>query len=389
MTIESKRKTIINVLYLVLILGIAYLFFKYLFFVVLPFIIGLFVAAAIQKPINLMNRKFKIPKAVTAIVLVLFILCVLAAAVWQIAYRVAGEAGSLASFIATYLSKDFPDQVESFKNTIPNLLPSLGIDSLNSAKPLIDGQTIISKLQELLTQFANWIINFTANVAKALPNMLVSFIITIVSCCFFSIDYDNIVNFIKAQLSDKGKSIISNVKHTIFSSLFKIVRSYAIIMFITFCELSVALRIMNIDHPIAISSVIAIVDILPVLGVGTVLIPWIIVEIIIGNVPLAVGLAIAYAIITVVRNIIEPKIVGSQIGLHPVATLMSMYIGVKLLGGTGLIIFPITLIILTTLQNDGEIHIWNSPEKEEKEEKEKFRHIKKLFNKLRKTEATE
>lgn len=132
------------------------------------------------------------------------------------------------------------------------------------------------------------------------------------------------------------------------------IRAYALIMFITFVELFIGFNIIGIDKPLTAAVFIAIFDILPVLGTGGIMIPWALISLLQGHVPLAISLFVLYLVVTVIRNIIEPKIVGSQIGLHPVITLLSLFIGAQLFGIIGLFGFPITLSLLKHL-NETEV----------------------------------
>ena len=152
------------------------------------------------------------------------------------------------------------------------------------------------------------------------------------------------------------------IKQYVVGTLFVCIRSYALIMSITFVELSVGLGIIGVDYFILVALAIAIFDILPVLGTGGIMIPWAVITAILGDYPMALKLIVLYLIITVVRNIIEPKIVGGQIGLHPVVTLASMFVGVQLLGAVGLFGFPIGLSLLRYLNDTGVIRIFRKPE---------------------------
>ena len=129
-------------------------------------------------------------------------------------------------------------------------------------------------------------------------------------------------------------------------------------MSITFFELSLGLSLIGIKNAVLIAFCIAVFDILPVLGTGGIMIPWVILEAVQGNLALAVKLLAVYLIITVVRNIIEPKIVGSQLGLHPVVTLSSMFVGAQLFGVVGLFGFPILLSLLKNLNDTGTIRLF-------------------------------
>ena len=108
----------------------------------------------------------------------------------------------------------------------------------------------------------------------------------------------------------------------------------------------------------AISLITAIVDILPVLGTGTILVPWGVWSLLTGNIGFGIGILVVYAIITVIRQIIEPKLVASQLGLPAYVTITAMYIGTRLFGFIGLFLLPISIMVLKVLNDDGIIHIF-------------------------------
>ena len=131
-------------------------------------------------------------------------------------------------------------------------------------------------------------------------------------------------------------------------------------MLLTFFELTIGLHILGIASALVIAFLIAIFDVLPVLGTGGIMLPWILISFLNNQVKTGVGLLILYLVITVIRNIIEPKIVGKQIGLHPLLMLMCMYLGARLFGFLGIFILPILILIVQNLNDTGIIHIYNS-----------------------------
>ena len=136
--------------------------------------------------------------------------------------------------------------------------------------------------------------------------------------------------------------------------------AYGKIMLLTFFELTIGLHILGIENALVIAFLIAIFDVLPVLGTGGIMLPWILISFLNNQVKTGVGLLILYLVITVIRNIIEPKIVGKQIGLHPLLMLMCMYLGARLFGFLGIFILPILILIVQNLNDTGIIHIYNS-----------------------------
>ena len=121
---------------------------------------------------------------------------------------------------------------------------------------------------------------------------------------------------------------------------------YFVLALITLGELFAGLMILGVKNAFLISLVTAAIDILPVLGVGAVLLPWGILSIVSGNSFLGVGILVLYGIITLARNFLEPKIVGNRTGINPLFILLAMFLGLKLIGAAGIIILPVTLIVV-------------------------------------------
>ena len=146
-------------------------------------------------------------------------------------------------------------------------------------------------------------------------------------------------------------------------------RAYGLIMFITFCENFLGLTILNLigvadnSYVFVISIGIAVFDILPVAGSGGILIPWALVSLVTGNIGQCIGLLILYAVITVIRQYIEPKIVGNSLGVHPLVTLAGLYFGLKLFGFMGMFIVPICVMTLKAFNDAGRIHLYTPPER--------------------------
>jgi predicted PurR-regulated permease PerM len=142
-------------------------------------------------------------------------------------------------------------------------------------------------------------------------------------------------------------------------------RSYVLILGITFAELTLGLLILGVKRFVLIALLIAILDIFPVLGTGTVLIPWAVIALIQGSIGRGIGLLVLYAVITVIRQVIEPRIVGKHVGLHPLITLICMFVGTSLFGWIGLFGLPILMAILLELHNSGTLRVFRTMGEEE------------------------
>ena len=127
---------------------------------------------------------------------------------------------------------------------------------------------------------------------------------------------------------------------------------------ITFVELWVLFLLMGLNRPFLLAVVVALVDALPVLGAGTVLLPWAVYSLIIGSTVQGMELLIGYAAISAVRNAIQAKLMDDQLGLHPVVSLICIYVGWKLAGFAGMLILPIAAVVLHRLTDTGVVHLW-------------------------------
>jgi len=198
------------------------------------------------------------------------------------------------------------------------------------------------------------------------PLMVVGVLLTVIATIFTATDYDRLVGFIRRQLPEDKRGALSLAKRTIGSSVSKLLKSYLTIMFITFVEMWISLGIAKAvgvydgNYVVAIALITAVVDILPVLGTGSVVIPWAIVSFATGKVGLGIWLLVTYAVITVARQILEPKLVAGNLGLPPVLTLCAMYVGVQLFGFVGLFLLPISLMLIKVLNDQGVLHLWKS-----------------------------
>ena len=197
-------------------------------------------------------------------------------------------------------------------------------------------------------------LSIITGLAGSLPAFVMNFLLTVISSFFCTMDYYTITSFFARLLPQKARSTLFAVKRSGVDILLKFGKAYALLLMLTFAELLIGLTLLKVQYAFLLSAVIALVDILPVLGTGTVLVPWALGALITGNGPLGAGLLILYAIIGVVRQTLEPRVVGQQIGLYPLVTLISMFLGAKLFGFAGLFGLPVAVTIFVQLQRTGK-----------------------------------
>lgn len=353
---EQRRKTIINILYWMLTLLVVYFVFKYVVAYIMPFLIGFVVALLLRPFVAWVARKTKIKHSIVAVVFVVLFYSVIVVVLTLLGIR-----------IATYLVERIQQFPAIYTKTIAPALFDF-VDNINAGIQLLDPSVIgtietifntaIDSLGGVLVNVSTSAGIWITNVAASLPGFLLNLAFTVISTVFIAIDYPKVTGFIMRQMPDRAQGLARDVKKYLFELVGQYVRSYALIMFITFAELTVGFFILGIKNSFLMALVIAIFDILPVVGTGTVLIPWAVICFISGNTGFGIGLLVIYFVIFIVRNIIEPKIVGDSVGLHPLVTLVSIFVGARLFGGVGLIGLPIMFAILNALNEKGAIKLF-------------------------------
>lgn len=356
MNLEKQKAVIIHCIFIFLLLILIYVGIKYVFPLLMPFVIGIIIAMAFRNLIDLIEAKTSIKRAfISVFVLLLFY--------------------SLIGFILSMLGVKMFNFISSLFNSLPvlykdTLLPALQIVTDDIADKFPSIQTYLNdfinnidqSIFNFITNISTKVVGAVTGLASSVPTLLIKLIFTIVSSFFFTIDYYKITQFIIGQFKEERKEMIIKVKDNVVGSLGKFLKAYTAIISITFIELSIGFWIMGIPTPFLFGGLVAIIDIMPILGTGAVILPWSIVAFIMGNTKIGIGMLVLYIVITVVRQILEPKIVGQQIGLHPLVTLILMYVGAQLMGILGLLILPIIATILVKLDKEGSVHLYKRQE---------------------------
>ena len=373
------------------------MFMKYAFGVLSPFIIAMFIAMLLQRPVNFVIEKTKIPRGIVSTVAVLLVVFVFGTIIGLIFSKIFSELKSFFNYIMLQLDnaplfasqlKDWvnthftllPDSIrQNIISTVANLIDKIqGVDTGSSSSAAAAGAASGTDTAVASSETAAKGFDFSSfsspmsalwGTAKQIPSILVGTIVGIVCCCFMTSDYHTLRSLIMTQAGKRADAFI-RTKQIIFSTLGKMIRAYGLIMCVTFLEMVLGLSILKLfgiyenGYIFAIALITAVIDIVPVLGTGTVLIPWAIWMFFSGDVAMGIGLLVIYGVITVVRQIVEPKLVASQLGLPAFVTLMAMYIGSQLFGFVGLFLLPMTVMLLKVLNDDGVIHIFKVPPEE-------------------------
>jgi sporulation integral membrane protein YtvI len=375
---DKRRTFIVNVAYWAIIAGITYLIFRYLLNLLLPFVIALLVAWLLR-PLGRLYRQ-RAPKLASALIVVTVLLFYLLLGVLAMLLLV-----DLLTGLAQYLGKLPELYTQTIEPGLRNLYanaqdlaarfdPSVA-DVVNMVLP-----QVISSVGGAVTNFSVTAVGKLTGLVTALPSVLISALIAVIASFFTAVSYDSMKAFLQRNLPAKFTETAGYAIRSFRNIIRQYGKSYLLVMLITFGELTLGLLIIGVRRAILLAALIAIFDIFPVVGAGAILLPWAVISLIQGKTLQALGLLILYVVILVVRQFLEPKVVGKQVGLPPLVTLACMFVGTSLFGAWGLFGLPIGAAILVNLNNDPDvpINLFSVPEpKEDKPGKVVYRFRKK------------
>lgn len=346
---ETKKNRLIGLLYFSVIIVLYYAFFKWVFAWTVPFLIGLVLGLALNPLIEFLVRKTRIKRGFVCFVLLLAVWAAAGFLLFKLGQVVYSQAKNLLEFIS---SADLKKLSESVSGFFGNAVRAEDVENVFSSLFEQGISGVVGAASSLL----GTAMDFLAKV----PELILFFVAAVMSSYFFAADLPKIKKTLARLVPKQKRFDYMETKEFFSGKLLHLLLAYMLIMTITFGELLLGLLFLRVDYAVLIALVVAVLDILPVIGTGTILIPWGIIEIIKGNYTLGAGILVLCAIISVVREIIEPRIVGSRLGLSPLLSLVLMYCGLKLFGVLGMFVVPLTMIYLKFLNDTDRIALWRS-----------------------------
>lgn len=335
------KKGIIGIVICILLVFLCKLTIFYI-----PFLIAYIISLIIDPVIKWVNKRTGLSRKTSSIIVLVTIFGIIIALIVWGTINFISETTNLLSGLNTYVEKtiNFINQniiKINFKEFIPkeviSILENSTTDYLNM---------ITQYFKDFLTKILNYI--------TSIPNIFINIIITILATYFITSDKFYILDRMEHHLSKKmmGKIII-HVKE-ITSSLGGYLKAEITLSIITFMVVLTGLNIfylidMEVEYPILMAILIGFVDALPILGAGTIMVPWALILLLNDKSSLAFSVIGLYILTIVIKQFLEPKLVSKNIGIHPIFTLISMYTGFKIIGVIGLLIGPIILIILKNI----------------------------------------
>ena len=322
----------------VLIIGtvlLGYLFFKHVFVYLLPFLLGWFVAFAVRPLAARISPRLRIKQGIVRLFLTVFIYSALLGALAVGVWLLSREVWKLLSGLRSGDSA-LGDMLSGFFST-GRLFDRLFGEF---------GDYVADAFYRLATAMLSSLGTVLSSVVAAVPRALLFLLVSVIASAYFAVGLEDVNGAVKRVLPKAACDVLVRVKDGFFGAFLKYLRSYLLLLVITFFEMLVGLFLVRAPYPLIMAMVIAVLDLLPVIGVGFVLIPWGVWSFAAGRTPFGIGLLVLFAFHTVMRQIVEPKIVGKNLGVHPILTLLFIYVGYSVFGIVGLLLVPVLTVLI-------------------------------------------
>lgn len=310
----------------------------------MPFLIAFIISLMLEPLIRFLMRKLKLKRKQSSIVVIIFIIGIIIGLIAWAVSSLISEGSALLNNINEY--------VEITTKKIQDMIAHINIKNLNIPDTVLSAIESSSKdlLNTLAAELQN-IIKALLNFITSIPTIGIYLSVTFLALYFMCTDKVYMIDQLEHHLPEVWvKKLYKHLK-----DLVKVLGGYlkaeATLIIISFIVSLVGLYIfhfvgLNVKYPLLYAVAIGFVDALPIFGSGTVMVPWAIIEGFNGDIKLGISILGLWIVMSIVRQLIEPRIVGNHIGIHPIFTLIAMYTGFKLIGVIGLFIGPIALIIL-------------------------------------------
>lgn len=308
--------------------------------ILLPFLIGFSLSRMLDKPVGFLHKKLRLSRTIGSglgVALIVLVICSLLGVL----------------FFSLYVEMrgviiQLPSLYNKFVVYAERLIEYIGTEYSEWFTPQImdELELLVHNLRDAVLSLINRVSRGVWNTAVSAPQMFIGFMMMFFSTFFFLRDRDRIVGFFEHQIPTKWIDFFHRARKELSVSLFAYIRAILILASITFVELLIGLTILRLPYAILIAFLCAVLDALPAIGTGWVLTPWSIVCFVMGNYRLGIGLLVLYLITWLVRQLLEARVVGGQVGIHPLLLLFSMYLGMQLFGILGLLVGPLMAIVL-------------------------------------------
>lgn len=343
---KKQKDFLISAAFWIAVLVLSFLAVRFTFQLFWPFLSGLFLAFLVHPLANWISRFSSAKKSFWSVTVLLVVYLLIGTALWfLVCFLLQGIQNVL-----DYLPQFYAQYIEPFLITVSDGFSTLGKNGIGPDSGGSSGATLPQQIQQSLIDLSGKALAMVSGWISKAPAFFTAFLFAVLSSFMISIEYQNISSWISHNTPRSLQRILADLKEFIFSTLFQMVKAYGILFCFTFLELALGFWLLKIPNIWGMALIVSAADALPIVGPSIVLIPWSITQCLRGDIFQGLGLLALLGITALIRSIIEPKIVGKQIGLHPLVTITAMYAGAQLFGFGGFLFAPIVVLYFLHLK---------------------------------------
>lgn len=314
----------------------------------MPFVVGWIISTIAAPVVNWLEKRFKIVKKLGSALIVVIVLALIVLILYFAISKISAEIGDLA--------KNFPDLYAQLETGFRQIGDTLSGVFVKLPEGIQNGWNVFVEnldqtMGNLMSKFSQPTVTAAGNFAKSLPSYLIAFIVAMMSAYFFTVQREEVILWLKKvsppSVTKRMTLVMDNLKYAVggyFKAQFKI-------MAVVFVILFAGLAAFGVRYAVLLAFLIAFLDFLPFFGTGAAMIPWAAYQFLMGNYKMAIGLIVVYAVTQLVRQVLQPKLVGDSMGMNPLVTLLLLYIGYKVSSVLGMILaVPIGMVFINMCQ---------------------------------------
>lgn len=340
---ESRYRRHLRLFFYVVVGALLFALVLLLIRILFPFALAWLLALLLQPAIGKLSCRMGLSHKTSAILLLLLTLLAGGGLLVWLCGRLITELPALADS-AVEAAESLSHEAQALATRLHEKLPFLRAVSEEDRSELLG-----KLLREGIGMLSGKLTAFAGSFLMSLPGALFVTVIFLMAAYYLTTDFERVSRYLSSLLPRKAVQKLGGLRQRLFSTTISYLRAYLILLSITFGELLLAFLLLRVRYAITLALLIALLDALPAIGVGTVLLPWGLVAFLTGDWKRGLLLCIIWLAVTLVRQFLEPRIVGAQLGLHPLAALTAVWAGFRLLGVWGLFIAPIATILLRGL----------------------------------------
>lgn len=319
---------------------------RFLFALTAPFVFALLFAAALNPAIRWLQRRLGWSRPLLTLLVLLLLLGSVGGALWLVGYAAAGELISLSQNWDQILQRmtELAEELKLFAARLWDMLPV----SLAGAGEDLVGELVVW-LQSTIGPLLQGLAQIITNKAVALPSFLLALVIFLMALYFLTADYPYLRTWAVQHTSASVTRFFSQVKQTALAAFGGYLKAELMLSVGVFFILLVGFILTRQSYGLLLALGLAVLDFIPIVGAGTVMVPWAVIALFTRDYVTAVNLMLIWGVIALFRRVMEPKFVGNQTGLSPILSLFSIYVGMKIAGVLGMILGPICTLVLLNL----------------------------------------